>query len=787
MSVAAPRRRAFFPGLLLNVPARVLMAALTVGMVLAGSLAGSPCRGEYAPELVLPTFPPLPPGKRMPVAPWSIAVDASGVNGNAFRGIKIRVTSNSGSVAEAHQLQVVISTNSVDGKSYDEQVTATIDVPAGAVTATAMVNVPQRQANARSVHLVFSEGGQPLRGCADSISLPGPNYWSNEERIAVLVIDRSMPTRVEYGKLVASLASAQSPLKGRYELPDVRWMFAASMSESIAEQYPSLEYVEEKYDDAQLLQALTAVDNLDFLQPAELATSWLSLSNADLIVVDWSDLQYLQSRHGPEFEALVRWAMAGGTLLVYGCGENWQHVPDLTQLVGLPPHDQSPEPAAAWKLPDASDFRESVDGMESGNSGQIVTFGEIANEAPAPKAPRLGKFGSSERVPFAYRRIGLGALVAYRAENPFPGVPADWGGLWNTLKGPQASGASRYGVSHEKVNDDFWNFLVPGVGQSPVYTFMAMIGVFMLLVGPVNYQWLKRRKRLSLLLVTAPAGAALFTLGLFAFAILSDGFGTRSRVRSFTVLEPLAQRAATMSRQTYYTAFVPSGGLRYPPDTAVFPLHYDPDQHDRGGDYYRSTSSWIDGDLRLERGYLSAREHRQFITVRSTASTAHLEVKQAGEETLYVRNRLGTPIELALLRDAEGQLYSVQNLAEDATTKAAKVESVAAMRLWTDQINPKRPNSDESFNVMRNGGMFFWSSYNWHGNMSQSNSLLERGLTDIERWLQGYATTDFARDKQSFVAITTDSLAASDGRAMAPLGIEKTEVVESLHVVQGNW
>ena len=82
--------------------------------------------------------------------------------------------------------------------------------------------------------------------------------------------------------------------------------------------------------------------------------------------------------------------------------------------------------------------------------------------------------------------------------------------------------ASAHGLSLMQENRGFWRFLIPGVGMAPVNGFRVLITLFVVLIGPVNYVLLRRKRRLHLLLVMIPAGAALVTGSLFAYAMVND-------------------------------------------------------------------------------------------------------------------------------------------------------------------------------------------------------------------------------------------------------------------------
>ena len=67
-----------------------------------------------------------------------------------------------------------------------------------------------------------------------------------------------------------------------------------------------------------------------------------------------------------------------------------------------------------------------------------------------------------------------------------------WKWLYNTIGALRwqwscATGSTLYGT-----NENFWNFLIPGVGLVPVTSFQILITLFVIVIGPVNYYLLRR-------------------------------------------------------------------------------------------------------------------------------------------------------------------------------------------------------------------------------------------------------------------------------------------------------
>ena len=231
-------------------------------------------------------------------------------------------------------------------------------------------------------------------------------------------------------------------------------------------------------------------------------------------------------------------------------------------------------------------------------------------------------------------------------------------GVWTTRPWER-----RHGMIPDGGNAEFAKLLVPGVGTAPVTEFEVLITLFVLLIGPVNYWLLKRFRRLQLLVLTVPVAAGAATMALFAYAIVSDGFGTTVRVRSFTTLDQRTGEAACWARLSYYAGMAPGKGLTMPNDVAAYPILPS----------WSNENSWIpdralvwDADqAQLTRGWLTSRTPTQYLTLRARKTPSRLDVL-AGGGKMQVANRLGTQIHSLLLIDEAGKFFGGEELANDS-------------------------------------------------------------------------------------------------------------------------
>src|SRR5262249_11813678 len=137
-----------------------------------------------------------------------------------------------------------------------------------------------------------------------------------------------------------------------------------------------------------------------------------------------------------------------------------------------------------------------------------------------------------------------------------------WGWIYNTLGQPRWQWYQRQGLSLVNSNNDFWKFLIPGIGLAPVRQFQVIITFFVVLIGPITYYLLRKSGKLNLIVIIVPAVALLITGMLFMYAVIADGLSVRVRARSFTHIDQRAGEAACWTRLSYYAGLAPSDGLK---------------------------------------------------------------------------------------------------------------------------------------------------------------------------------------------------------------------------------
>jgi hypothetical protein len=531
--------------------------------------------------------------------------------------------------------------------------------------------------------------------------------------------------------------------------------------------------------------------------PHELPQRWIELSQFDIAVISFNDLKSMATSQPKQFAAVRDWLSTGPALMVYGVGEKYaslQELESLLELLPLRPHSSAPA-FRGWRIPDPGAKNANVTQVfdQTAEAASVPAVGDAGDTALPPSSPVADdenaqidaqmKSAATTPQPFLFRPAVMGCLVAIASDNPFPGSRKGWDEIFGSVGLSHWQWFKRTGFSLNRTNKDYWQFLIPGVGQAPVYSFLLLVSLFAVAIGPVNFYVLGRARRLYFLLLTVPIGAVLVTLSLFAFAVVSDGLGTRLRVRSYAELDQATGRAAVWSRQSYYAGIAPSRGLKFPDDTTVFPVTHEPGSSTND----KSTLLVWDGDQHLRGGYLASRTATQFVACRATTTAAKIVVQEStsAQATLPIENLLGANINFLVVCDSRGDYFSGTSIRDKSKAELKKTDPATAQKTMNDMATDDavRPAQPEGFNDRSwNDNLLsifgvrryrYGTSDSGAGEPVMSDSLLETHLSA--------ATSTSARlPSCSFVVILERSPLVSTG--VGPINEEA-----SFHVIRGRY
>jgi hypothetical protein len=220
---------------------------------------------------------------------------------------------------------------------------------------------------------------------------------------------------------------------------------------------------------------------------------------------------------------------------------------------------------------------------------------------------------------------------------------------------------------------------IPGVGTVRARAFMVILLVFTVIIGPVNYVLLRRRRQPAMVVVTAPLISVLFILMLAGYVVAGEGFAVHARAATLTLLDQPRQAAVTRASASLYAAGrTPSTGLRFPRDVAVYPIGGNSTGH------VEETNLDLSDSQQFASGFVRARSPINFESVAFRPARERLEVRRDGDR-LTVVNGLGATIVKLHVKSGDRVYALAGPLAAGATGSLQVTDRSATTLVTLDQ------------------------------------------------------------------------------------------------------
>lgn len=748
-------------------------------------------------------FLPLP-GKRIRNGA-RLEIASRWVNGNGYRPMKVTIVNMPpGPTKYDRDFRVRLTPHTYYSQPTTIQTEAIVEMPEGATQATAWIAVPQCY-SWQTIDIEVREGGQRI----PELSEPGMqlqsnnNYMGNspytEAMPSVLFIDSDTPPEATRQSLVNQLRStgASSVTTPTFDLPDARmWQYLVPQPNDPYNNSAAIGTVGAnipRANDVEILSVVSQNEKVEILHPNDLPDQWLHYTCLDFVMIPLDDATKLAKSKPECWQALLQWAATGPTLIVTGVGDDFDRLAEVGKLAAF-----VEEP---WRMGDVEEHGGWIRALPEFAAGRVRAVDTVIQNEYGTVQPGVAPgnpFGNvpvdTSKPPFAIHKHGLGHVVAMTSSSPLTSPPTSMAWLLNQLDPRNWMNYQRQGISFTRRNSDFMNFLIEGTGRVPVWSFLVLITGFVVVIGPVNYILLKRWRRLFLLLVTVPLGAAIITFSLFSYALISDGLGVRVRARSFTRLDQRTGMAATWARQSYYAGLAPSGGLRFPPNTAVYPI----DERPWGGGNRQRELAWGDEVQQLRSGYISSRQTCQFLVIKADKSELKLVFESSNNSQPRVRNELGVDIDQLLVRDQEGKYLVLAGLKSGATgqldlpTVPDKPET-AVNESFASAIKP----FSQAYNERRPAAPLGYEADNYYGGLFGFTPGARRNyyMNDYDRGLAAPTFSVSILERELQRNANTSSVEMSPGTYVAllksspdmPLGYHRSQERGSFHLLEGRW
>ncbi|SMP74811.1 hypothetical protein SAMN06265222_11845 [Neorhodopirellula lusitana] len=446
-------------------------------------------------------------------------------------------------------------------------------------------------------------------------------------------------------------------------------------------------------DDATVQTSTHALRAIDIDQ---LPNHWLAYQPYDSLIIHHSDWLSLKEQQTAPARAIRQWVNAGGVVLVRGISLSETIPSDEKTTTSNPGSAPTPDSIAnantiiqqrienfdGYSIPDNTTFQSEVSYMDLSDSqirewrewfptGAQTLKDSLAAFPPARLTSQTGVRSQSQ----------LAGMVIYLGKQPI-GRPIEvlqWQAA-SSLMGWQSHRILRAGVEPILGSSRFFQWVIPGVAQPPVYTFMGLLGIFVILVGPVAYRKTAKSGRGYLMFAIAPLLAIITTLAMLAYGVIADGFGTTTRVRQITWVDGETGDAVTRTRSTYFAGIRPSDGLTFENNTDVtlFPDNHQRSWESQTDDRFQLRGEIVvtDKSIQFSRDYLPSRQQKQFVAHRPQDNWGYFTIEgaaPASSNEVQIQSHANQPANEMIVRDTKGSYFYAENIPPNEIVKATRL------------------------------------------------------------------------------------------------------------------
>ncbi len=356
----------------------------------------------------------------------------------------------------------------------------------------------------------------------------------------------------------------------------------------------------------------------------------------------------------------------------------------------------------------AEDMKKVAGGSDSGigeallkyveAGGRLAVIGDWEGIGKWAGAVRRQKIGDSSGV---YHDHGFGRLIVFKRIYELSGrqisnFDVEW--LENAVFDGNAgkTGMSKPGSPQEIARD----FPVVEQRGVPVRGLFFLMLIFAVLIGPINFFVLARKKRKIWLIWTVPAISAVFCMALFGYNLISEGFTKYSCATAVTILDQRTKRASTITLKAFYAPIQPSDGLRFSAQTAVTP--YVRESHYYEGKANRRSIDWTT-DQHLDSGWIVSRVSTHLRLQRPEAgenARRRVTFEPQPDGSIRVINGLGVDIRRVLFVDKNGKVHRGESVPGEESATLTRMTSAS------DRVYQPRRYAELMRDLMRSDWRF---------------------------------------------------------------------------------
>lgn len=190
---------------------------------------------------------------------------------------------------------------------------------------------------------------------------------------------------------------------------------------------------------------------------------------------------------------------------------------------------------------------------------------------------------------------------------------------------------------------------IEGLKSIPYPAFIVVLVLFAIVIYPLNFVYLRRRGRSTLVVLTVPLIALATSVLMLLYGIFYQGIDNRIASRTYTVLDQRLHRASTMEKRQLYIGLQSVEGLLPGAGSACIPVRLVSED--------ATYTVQMDDGICLAGDYLPSRSVVDHYWMTDQPARLRLTLRPSAEGYL-VENGLGATIEELVVRDLDGNYFA---------------------------------------------------------------------------------------------------------------------------------
>lgn len=537
-------------------------------------------------------------------------------------------------------------------------------------------------------------------------------------------------------------------------------------------------------------------NSIHYSHPDDLPVNWIGYEAIERVLISYSQLESLVAKSSVHRQNLEKWVAVGGSLIVYDTGPKFENANKIWGKLTGDNQRNSPD----WRVP-KSPIKDIGRMLPTNLDGQSyygldqqywIEPATINQEFDVSKINKWTTYSSPDRFPvkddnpkngkkqggtlFGVCGYIDGQVVAV-SDDMSKWTTDDWMYLHNSLVLNGDTVTNRVGLVSPSSQNGY--FSIPGIGEPPRGTFQVLIGLFLLVAGPVTMLMLKRIEQMQYLFVAVPLLSVAVCSSLFLYAIFADGSKKWGRVSSVTHLDHRTNMAVTHARSTYYSGKNP-GEYELAPDTIG--IHYLQSEMNRD-----VRTRYSNGVMALSGGEISARMPHEICTSRPYSTKERLLITPIADgesvaerqddstttpkKRIKAQNRLGASVRLVIIKSGD-KYFKIEDLEAGATSTGVEISNFDedALNTGARMIHELSPMVDDRWGVS-NRAVAVDSTY-YDGNYGEQYR--------VESFIKRRQLKELLNAPNCYIAFL-------DELPIVSSQIEPVEYKLQCHVVRGQW